>query len=119
MAKRLSATPLIDETSMDTNELSRVKTLVPVARIGSSLLLKTSLPRSPGYCKDVAGKLVLSIAGRNVSEQRFNRQAVARCAFLGSRRGRTGRKCGLVGTPETITAARRAEKQQGQQESSR
>jgi hypothetical protein len=48
VAKRLSAIPLTDETSIDTNELSRVKTGVPVARIGSSLLLKTSLPRSPG-----------------------------------------------------------------------
>jgi hypothetical protein len=56
VAKRLSATPLTDETSIDTSELSRVKTGVPVARIGSSLLLKTSLPRSPGNAKDATGK---------------------------------------------------------------
>jgi hypothetical protein len=48
VAKRLSATLLTDPTSIDTRELSRVNTSVPVARIGSSLLLKTSLPRSPG-----------------------------------------------------------------------
>ena len=52
---------------MDTSELSRVATWVPVARIGSSLLLKTSLPRSPGTAKDAAGKPILSIAGDNVS----------------------------------------------------
>ena len=56
VAKRLSATPLNDATSIDPSELSRVKGLVPVARIGSSLLLKTSLPRSPGTAKDAAGK---------------------------------------------------------------
>jgi hypothetical protein len=58
VAKRLSATPLTDETSIDRNELSGVTTLVPVTRIGYSLLLKTSLPRSPGTAKDATGKLI-------------------------------------------------------------
>jgi hypothetical protein len=89
VAKRLSATPLTDETSMDTSELSRVKNWVPVARIGSSLLLKTSLPRSPGNADDAAGKLLPQYSGLQCRKQRLNDQAIAFCAFLGSRLGRT------------------------------
>ena len=89
VAKRLSATPLTDETRVDTGELSRVKTWVPVARIGSSLLLKTSLPRSPGTAKDAAGKLLPQYSGLQCPKQRFNDQAIAFCVFLGSRLGRT------------------------------
>jgi len=67
VAKRLSATPLTDETRVDTSELSRVKTWVPVARIGSSLLLKTSLPRPPVSARGPPqANSFLSIAGDNV-----------------------------------------------------
>jgi hypothetical protein len=55
VAKRLSATPLADETSADSSELSRVKALVPVARIGFPLLLKTNLPLSPVAAEAAAG----------------------------------------------------------------
>ena len=89
VAKRLSATPLTDETRVDISELSRVKTWVPVARIGSSLLLKTSLPRSPGNTKDAAGKLLPQYSGLQCPKQRLNAQATASCVFLGSRLGRT------------------------------
>jgi hypothetical protein len=51
---------------MDSSELSRGTTLVPVARIGSPLLLKTSLPLPPGCCSTCDGRISLSIAGRIV-----------------------------------------------------
>ena len=66
MAKRLSATPLSKETRIDTSEPSRGAILVPVARIGSPLLLKTNLPRSPGATQAATGRIHFSIAGRNV-----------------------------------------------------
>src|ERR1700687_5962006 len=89
VAKRLSATPLTDETRFDTNEPSRVKTWVPVARIGSSLLLKTSLPRSPGHAKDGAGKSLPQYSRLQCLKQRLNTQALAACFSLDSRRWRT------------------------------
>src|SRR6185437_458443 len=89
VAKRLSITPLTNETGADSTEPSRIKTWVPVARIGSSLLLKTSLPRSPGTAKDAAGKLPPQYSGLQCPKQRFNDQAIAFCVFLGSRLGRT------------------------------
>jgi len=66
VAKRLSATPLSKETRIDTSEPSRGAILVPVARIGSPLLLKTNLPRSPGATQAATGRIHFSIAGRNV-----------------------------------------------------
>ena len=48
---------------MDTSELSRGATLVPVARIGSPLLLKTSLPLPPDAARRCSGRIFLSIAG--------------------------------------------------------
>ena len=66
VAKRLSATPLTEETRMDTSEPSRGSTLLPVARIGSPLLLKTNLPRPPGAARPASGRTFLSIAGRIV-----------------------------------------------------
>ena len=89
VAKRLSATPLTDETRIDTSDPSRVKTWVPVARIGSSLLLKTSLPRPPVRAKAAAGKLLLQYSGLQCPKQRLNDQATASCVFLGPRLGRT------------------------------
>jgi hypothetical protein len=47
VANKFSAAQLAEETKIDTSEPSRGATLVPVARIGSPLLLKTNLPRSP------------------------------------------------------------------------
>jgi len=55
VANRLSATPLTDENRIDTSELARGATLVPVARIESPLLLKTSLPRPPDGAQAVNG----------------------------------------------------------------
>jgi len=66
VAKRLSATPLSKETRIDASEPSRGAILVPVARIGSPLLLKTNLPRSPGTTQAATGRIHFSIAGRNV-----------------------------------------------------
>src|ERR1700680_901247 len=63
VAKRLSATTLIEETRMDTSEPPRGATLVPVVRIGSPLLLKTNLPSSPGTAKAASRRISLSIAG--------------------------------------------------------
>src|SRR3954466_13853205 len=65
VAKTLSAIPLTDETKVDISDLCRVNAGVPVARIGSSLLLKTSLPRSPGT-DACTGKSDSSIAGRKL-----------------------------------------------------
>jgi hypothetical protein len=56
VAKRLSATPLMEETRLDISELPRSATLVPVARIGSPLLLKTSLPLPPETNQRSAGE---------------------------------------------------------------
>lgn len=58
VAKRLSATLLTDETNSEIGERLRLKTLFPPVRIGYSLLLKTSLPCSPGTAKDATGKPV-------------------------------------------------------------
>jgi hypothetical protein len=65
VAKRLSATPLIEETRIETSDVSRVPTLVPEARIESSLLLKTNLPRRFEPRK-YGGQTHLSIAGYDV-----------------------------------------------------
>ena len=64
VAKRLSARLLADETTMDTSEPYRGATSVPVTRIGSPLLLKTSLPRF-APCRPTlhAGRIYFSIAG--------------------------------------------------------
>jgi hypothetical protein len=65
--KRLSATGLADETKIDRSELPHVTTLVPVARIGSPLLLKTSLPRLPAVAEARASeRITLSIAGTQI-----------------------------------------------------
>jgi hypothetical protein len=56
VAKSLAAAQLTEETRMATSEPSRGATLVPVARIGSPLLLKTNLP--PFTRHPVSGKRV-------------------------------------------------------------
>jgi len=63
VAKRLSATPLSEETKIDTNELSRSATLVSVARIGSPLLMKTNLPRPPDHAQVASERICFSISG--------------------------------------------------------
>src|SRR6476661_5155672 len=93
VAKRLSATPLTDEASIDTSEACRVKTGVPVARIGSSLLLKTSLPRSP-VPQRTPRRTCHKYSGLPCPRQRLRSQAAALCSFLDSRRGRTGTNTG-------------------------
>jgi hypothetical protein len=66
VANRLSTRPLTEEATMDTSEPSRGSTLLPVARIGSPLLLKTNLPRPPGATRSASGRILFSIAGRIV-----------------------------------------------------
>jgi hypothetical protein len=56
VAKRLSATPLMEQARVETSELFRVPSLVPEARIESSLLLKTNLPRRFEPQKDTASE---------------------------------------------------------------
>ena len=67
VANKLSARLLADDTTMDTSEPYRGATSVPVTRIGSPLLLKTSLPRF-APCRPTlhAGRIYFSIAGRQV-----------------------------------------------------
>ena len=48
VANRLSAMPVTEETSDATNTFCFVTAFDPVARVGYSLLLKTSLPRPAG-----------------------------------------------------------------------
>ena len=116
MAKRLSATPLSKETRIDTSEPSRGAILVPVARIGSPLLLKTNLPRSPGATQAATGRIYFSIAGRNVpgndSTSKLLRDlsccAVCRFGFTPFSHLDEHR---LHRSPEAIAAAHWAEKQ--------
>jgi hypothetical protein len=73
VAKRLSATPLSKETRIDTSEPSRGAILVPVARIGSPLLLKTNLPRSPGATQAATGRIYfIQYSGPQCPRQRLN-----------------------------------------------
>jgi hypothetical protein len=54
--KKLSATRLVDETRIDRSQLPGVTTSVPVARIGSPLLLKTGLPHLPAVAELAASE---------------------------------------------------------------
>jgi len=47
VANNAAATPLTPETKEENSELSRVTTVVPLARVRFPLLLKTILPRPP------------------------------------------------------------------------
>ena len=49
VANKLSAMPLTEETSEATNTFCFETAFDPVARVGYSQLLKTSLPRPAGY----------------------------------------------------------------------
>src|SRR4029077_16124852 len=66
VAKRLSATPRTEETRKGTSAASRVPTLVPEARIESSLLLKTNLPRRCAAAERCCERTHFSIAGYDV-----------------------------------------------------
>jgi len=90
VAKRLFATPLAEETRMDSSELSRGTTLVPVARIGSPLLLKTSLPLPPGCCSTCERANLPQYSGPYCPRQRLKGQAAAARADLDCLRSCTG-----------------------------
>jgi hypothetical protein len=57
VAKRLSATMLKEENQVESSEPRGGRTSVPVARIGSPLLLKTNLPRPPRHPKVATGRI--------------------------------------------------------------
>jgi hypothetical protein len=63
VANKLSATLLAEEAREDSSELSRDTALVPAARIGSPLLLKTNLPRRARARGAPSGRICFSIAG--------------------------------------------------------
>ena len=81
VAKRLSATPLTEETRQDTSELPGGPTLVPVARIGFPLLLKTNLPCSPGSRQPQNSRIFLSIAVDNVHGNDSTARQLRRAPF--------------------------------------
>ena len=68
---RLSATPLNKGARIDTSELSRGSTLLPVARIGSPLLLKTNLPRPPDHAQAASAANLTQYSGRQSPRQRL------------------------------------------------
>jgi len=94
VANKLSATPLTEETNEDTRERLRATTLVPAARIGSPLLLKTNLPRPARARGATSGRICFSIAGGLGPRNAWvANQAAARCVTSVSR-SRTGTKPG-------------------------
>lgn len=94
VANRLSATRRTEENRTGANKPFRGATLLlvplaPVARIGSPLLLKTNLPRSPVAAQRRNRTNLPQYSGRPSPRQRPQAPAVALRADLDSRRSRT------------------------------
>ncbi len=116
VAKRLSATPLTEETREDTRELSRTAALVPVVRIGSPLLLKTTSLVQPVLTGAPSGRIFLSINGAACWTQRV--EHASRCGAVGQPRVMAfphRHKYGPVTTPKAIATADGTQQQQRQQ----